>query len=148
MTRLQALLAGDIKPGLYRFDAHVALDELCRQINEASWVCFCIEGHAVSTRAAFLNAFAAALHFPAYFGHNWDAFEECLMDLPPATFAGKKGIIILYQDAGNFIKAEPKEWATAHGIFTNVITAWHKSGTSMLVLLHGNSDETSRVRNI
>lgn len=33
-------------------------------------------------KAAFLATCARDLHFPDYFGGNWDAFEECLRDLP------------------------------------------------------------------
>lgn len=37
-----------------------------------------------TTRALFAEC-SRTLGFPAYFGHNWDAFEECLTDLllPP-----------------------------------------------------------------
>lgn len=31
-------------------------------------------------KASFLVAVARDLGFPAYFGHNWDAFEECARD--------------------------------------------------------------------
>jgi hypothetical protein len=29
----------------------------------------------------FMNEVSAALQFPYYFGHNWDAFRECVNDL-------------------------------------------------------------------
>jgi hypothetical protein len=32
-------------------------------------------------KAALLRAVAAALEFPDWFGHNWDALEDCLTDL-------------------------------------------------------------------
>jgi len=32
-----------------------------------------IDGSAANSRECFFPALAAALHFPAYFGHNWDA---------------------------------------------------------------------------
>lgn len=32
-------------------------------------------------KATLLTRFAAALHFPDWFGHNWDALSDCLTDL-------------------------------------------------------------------
>ncbi|MEU8305446.1 barstar family protein [Actinomadura sp. NPDC048955] len=48
-----------------------------------------VDGHACRTRAAFFRAAARALGFPDYFGHNWDAFLDCLRDLdrPALTVA-------------------------------------------------------------
>jgi RNAse (barnase) inhibitor barstar len=40
-----------------------------------------VDGHACRTRAAFFHEAARALGFPDYFGHNWDAFLDCLRDL-------------------------------------------------------------------
>jgi hypothetical protein len=39
-----------------------------------------------------LRALAAGLRFPAYFGHNWDALEECLRDL---TWLGPDARVVL-----------------------------------------------------
>ncbi|NDU71550.1 hypothetical protein GWI34_02765 [Actinomadura sp. DSM 109109] len=40
-----------------------------------------VDGHACRTRAAFFREAARALGFPGHFGHNWDAFLDCLRDL-------------------------------------------------------------------
>jgi hypothetical protein len=37
---------------------------------------------------ALLKNIAAALEFPAWFGHNWDALEDCLGDLSWRKAAG------------------------------------------------------------
>lgn len=41
-----------------------------------------LDTRAATDKTGFLSACARDLHFPDYFGGNWDAFEECLRDLP------------------------------------------------------------------
>jgi len=40
-----------------------------------------LRGQHMTTRAELFDEFAAALQFPPHFGHNLDAFDECLRDL-------------------------------------------------------------------
>jgi hypothetical protein len=40
-----------------------------------------LRGKRSSSPAALFQEWAAALQFPYYFGHNWDALDECLADL-------------------------------------------------------------------
>jgi RNAse (barnase) inhibitor barstar len=40
-----------------------------------------IDAALCPTDQALFNIFAENLQFPDYFGHNWDAFNECLSDL-------------------------------------------------------------------
>jgi len=40
-----------------------------------------VVGTEVSTTKELLDTIAAQLRFPSYFGHNWDALDECLQDL-------------------------------------------------------------------
>ena len=43
-----------------------------------------------------LNEYARQLRFPAYFGWNWDAFEECLRDL--SWLDDAKEVVIVHRD--------------------------------------------------
>jgi hypothetical protein len=50
----------------------------------------------VRSKQKLFAIYAKALHFPRYFGWNWDAFEECLLDLswlPP-----DRPIAIVHED--------------------------------------------------
>ena len=40
-----------------------------------------ISAKRIKTKADLLDAIAEAMNFPAYFGKNWDALEDCLRDL-------------------------------------------------------------------
>lgn len=47
-------------------------------------------------KETLLRNFAAALGFPAWFGHNWDALEDCLGDL---SWSDAPGHVLLIEGA-------------------------------------------------
>jgi RNAse (barnase) inhibitor barstar len=49
----------------------------------------------IRSKQKLLCVLADKLHFPRYFGHNWDALEECLHDL---TWQPDRAIIIVHED--------------------------------------------------
>lgn len=51
---------------------------------------------AFGKKEALLQNFAAALRFPAWFGHNWDALEDCLGDL---SWSDAPGHVLLIEGA-------------------------------------------------
>src|SRR5512141_2182716 len=76
---------------------------------------------AARDKNAFLNAIAKALRFPAYFGHNWDAFYDCLLDLKHDEGAGT---LLVLRDASGFARAEPEEFAAAVDTLTDAADYW------------------------
>ena len=62
-----------------------------------------LRGMQTQTVCGLFHEAAAALQFPAYFGHNWAAFDECLADLEwiPGT-----GYVILVVDALQLLARE------------------------------------------
>ena len=51
---------------------------------------------AFGEKETLMRNFAAALRFPAWFGHNWDALEDCLGDL---SWSGAPGHVLLIEGA-------------------------------------------------
>lgn len=140
MTRFQTLL-NESKPGLYRLLLRAPAAELCGEAEAAGWRCHAVNGESIKDKAAFLATFARALHFPAYFGHNWDAFEECLNDLSWEDMAQAKGLAIIFDAAGSFAKASPADWAAACDIFRSAVKAHKKAGRRLLIFVRGAAVE-------
>ena len=72
-----------------------------------------LDGGTLPDAASLFRALAAALAFPAYFGANWDALDECLNDLEWLT---ETGILVLVRRASRLLEREPEGLDTLLGI--------------------------------
>jgi len=87
-----------------------------------------IKGTKCQTTAGLLNEFARALDFPDYFGHNWDALEECLADL---EWLPAKGYILLITDAAQVLPNDEDEYETFLEILNDAGEAWGSGQAGM-----------------
>ncbi|GAA3774285.1 barstar family protein [Streptomyces phyllanthi] len=53
-----------------------------------------VRGSRCRTKQDLFTEWAAGLGFPDHFGHNWDAFHDCLRDILPSA-----GVVPLGQEA-------------------------------------------------
>ncbi|MER5355033.1 barstar family protein [Kitasatospora sp. NPDC002551] len=72
-----------------------------------------VRGDRCRTRAALFAQWAESLAFPGYFGHNWDAFEECLHDVlhPPGAETTTR-LLVLVTAADALLADEPPDQLT------------------------------------
>jgi hypothetical protein len=83
-------------------------------------------------KKAFLNAVAGTLQFPGYFGHNWDAFYDCLLDLKHGDCAGT---LLVLRDGSGFARAEPEEFAAATATLEDAAEYWKAKNEPLLVVV-------------
>jgi len=100
---------------------------------KAGFSYFHVDGTKIMRKEQLLNAVATALHFPKSFGHNWDALEECLVDLDMDS----DGFVILYDHIDGLLDTHPDQFETLVEIFRDVVRSWREDGTPMAVLLSG-----------
>jgi RNAse (barnase) inhibitor barstar len=86
-----------------------------------------VQGKKCKTPAGLFNEFARALDFPDYFGHNWDALEECLADL---EWLPAKGYVLLVSDAQCVIPDDEEEYETLLEVLSDAGEAWSKAQTA------------------
>jgi len=87
-----------------------------------------IKGRHCKTPVNLFAEFAQALEFPDYFGHNWDALEECLADL---EWLPAKGYILLITDAGCVLPEDEEEYETFLEILRDAGEAWGNGQAGM-----------------
>jgi hypothetical protein len=75
----------------------------------------------VRTRRGLLRVVARALHFPAYFGLNWDAFEECLTDL---EWLDQGGVVLALGRADRLAARAPRDFAMAIEVLQGAADYW------------------------
>ena len=87
-----------------------------------------IKGRHCKTPENLFAEFARALEFPDYFGHNWDALEECLADL---EWLPAKGYVLLITDAGCVLPDDEEEYETFLEILRDAGEAWGNGQVEM-----------------
>ena len=87
-----------------------------------------VKGCHCKTPAHLFAEFARALEFPDYFGHNWDALEECLADL---EWLPAKGYILLITDAAHLLPDDEEEYETFLEILRDAGEAWGSGQAGM-----------------
>jgi hypothetical protein len=68
-----------------------------------------VRGANCRTRTAMFDEVSAVLQFPGYFGHNWDAFDECLRDLSELDWGQYQSLAILISGSAHLLADEPPE---------------------------------------
>ena len=131
---LPELFSGDLSPGIYVYTSRARPDTFAKALARKDWRSFHLDGQHIRDKRAFLNAAAQAMSFPAYFGHNWDALEECLNDL---SWAPAVGHVLLYDDVARFATAEPQDWQIARKILTSTVLSRRVTRTPLFVFLRG-----------
>lgn len=86
-----------------------------------------IQGKKCGTPSSLFGEFARALDFPDYFGHNWDALEECLADF---EWLPAKGYILLITDAHAVLPVDEDEYETLLEVLSDAGEAWSKGQTT------------------
>lgn len=76
-----------------------------------------------------LSVLAAKLRFPSYFGHNWDALEECLRDL---SWLREQSRVVIVHEAFPF-SAAGDSLATYQSILADAVAVHRQRGTPPLL---------------
>jgi len=84
------------------------------------------------SKLAFLDALAADLDFPDWFGRNWDSLEELLGAPEPALAVP---VLIVWEGWAALAAADPRAWSTAREVLRDAAAARRARGAGPLIVL-------------
>jgi RNAse (barnase) inhibitor barstar len=78
-------------------------EEIEQAARQAGLAVFRIDAGHARSKKALLDSIATALHFPDWFGNNWDSLNDCLTDLD--WLPTKTGYVLIFENMHNFDEA-------------------------------------------
>jgi RNAse (barnase) inhibitor barstar len=94
-----------------------------------AWQTYVVDLAGCMDKPELLERCAATLAFPSWFGHNWDAFFDCLVDLPSARRA--RGCVIVLSHSQGMRSVAPEALDTAVSILVDAAKVWADRGVTM-----------------
>jgi hypothetical protein len=133
--RLAPVVTGQVPPGLYRWRSRAHHHALRRELAGAGWGIYPLPGNQLTGTGRLLDAYARALSFPAWFGHNWHALTDCLTDL---SWLPARGHVVLWEQHGVLPGHDAKAWRQAFEVLSHAIAVRSADASPPLfVLLRG-----------
>jgi hypothetical protein len=142
MTRWQQLFVKSENSGIYTAGPDEAAS-VPKAAGKAGLAFFRLDAAGVKGKHDFLKAAARALQFPAYFGSNWDAFEDCLTDL---SWQQAIGYVLLLENLNNFADHAPAEMNQTRSILQDAAEYWKGQGVRFFVILTDRDRRRSPMR--
>lgn len=81
-----------------------------------------LHGSKCSSKQSFMKEIARALAFPPYFGHNWDALDECLADL--ADWLPASGYVLVFLDSDRLLTDSERDFRILTEILQGIAAEW------------------------
>jgi RNAse (barnase) inhibitor barstar len=130
------LLGDSNQAGVYRLPQH-GIGDLSAAADNRHMALFRVELEHIESKEAFLAQVARALHFPVWFGDNWDALEDCLTDL---SWIDAASYVVILAHADPFRTSDETGFLTALRIFQSAAEYWRKERVPLWTLVELRRD--------
>lgn len=127
VSKLLARLRDARRSGVYRVPQP---DEILDAVRGSELDVAKIQLGAVSDREQLFAQFASSLAFPAWFGGNWDALEDCLGDLAWRTGDGH---LLLVEGFDDLRSRRPDDFGVLLDVLSSSAQYWRERGSPFFV---------------
>lgn len=105
---------------------------LCAAAAGNGFACRRLDLAGCTGKADLLRRLAAALDFPDWFGHNWDALDDCLGDL---SWLPTAGYVLLLEHAAELHAHHRADFDTALDVLRTAAATWRERGVPFWVFV-------------
>ena len=107
------------------------LSKTVAELEAAGYFVAIVDRAPVFNKETLMHALYQSCKFPAYFGFNWDAVNDCLTDF---SWAEAKGYFLVFNDWPLLQNEAPEEAKLLLEIVTDAQRVWAGEGVVMRVL--------------
>ncbi|MFF4103904.1 barstar family protein [Streptomyces sp. NPDC001903] len=100
---------------------------------EAGWTTLRVDLAGVRGKAELMRRWGAALRVPSWFGGNWDALADALIDL--SWLPQAPGRLLVVTSWRSYAGARPGDWETLQEILEEAVDFWREGGAGELAVL-------------
>ena len=94
---------------------------------------YLINGDEIRDKESFLRVVSIALKFPDYFGHNWDALNDCLTDMSCIDI--NHPIYMVYKNSKQFSEESPEDFHIAMEVIAQAIGYLNRESIQVIFAL-------------
>jgi RNAse (barnase) inhibitor barstar len=128
------LLSDPARSGVYRLPETVAW---VSQVSATDFAVWRVNLAKVRSKSSLLAVLAKALELPDWFGHNWDALQDCLTDL---SWRPAPGYVVVLENCGGLAASAPETFATTLEVLRHAARWWAGEHIPFWVFVGGLAD--------
>jgi hypothetical protein len=121
-AKLKAILSPPYEAAFKIFTSKSLDEKNLQEVTDGlSYKLFHLDGSDIKSKHDLFDQFQQIMQFPDYFGHNWDALDECLRDLEwlPAL-----GYVLYFSSPEVFINTSPIEFKIFLEVIQSAFDYW------------------------
>lgn len=132
----ESLFADISRAGVYHLP-HGPINSLLAGATAAGCLVLRVDLAAARNKEQMLAAIARGLRFPEWFGHNWDALMDCLLDMGwlPAT-----GYLVILEHCDGIHGLAESDFVTLMQSFQNAAQTWREDELPFWCLVDMQAD--------
>lgn len=130
------ILSDVARAGVYHTPRHGMVD-LLAAAEAAGYACYRVDLGQVKDRDGLFQRVATALEFPGWFGHNWDALQDCLTDM---SWQPAEGRVVILERCDAFRADHGEDFTTTLQIFSAAADYWREENAPFWTLVDMHAD--------